>query len=160
MIPIRWTAAVLAPVGLAVTAALAHEGHVKVAASGERSPQIERWELMDEIGKNMKTMGDMVRGNTAYDAAEVTAALDVLVENGEAFPALFPPGTETGHDTRALPAIWENKADFEAQTRDMVEAARAAKGPAQDGLDAFRPAFQRIGATCRDCHTDYRAEEN
>src|SRR5437868_6396340 len=28
------------------------------------------------------------------------------------FPALFPPGSDKGHDTKALPAIWSDRAGF------------------------------------------------
>ena len=33
------------------------------------------------------------------------------------FPTLFPPGSEKGHDTKALPAIWSDRAGFEKAAR-------------------------------------------
>jgi len=146
------------PVRTLATAAFA-AAFIPLAVAQDDPPQVERWELMDEIGNNAQVMGDMVKGEEPYDAERVADALSVLIENGQKFPTLFPEGTESGHDTRALPAIWENKADFEEKAEAMVAAARAAREPAQEGLDAFRAAFGELGDTCSACHTDYRAEE-
>lgn len=133
---------------------------LSAAVAQDKPPQVERWELMDEIGAKAKLMGDMVKGETPYDAAAVNEALLVLIDHGERFTELFPEGSETGHDTRALPAIWENKADFEQKAEDLVTAAAAAQGPAAEGLESFATAFRAIGQTCRACHTEYRAEES
>jgi cytochrome c556 len=51
-------------------------------------------------------------------------------------------------------------ADFEEKNVEMIEAARAAREPAAEGLEAFAVAFRAVGQTCRACHTDYRAEKN
>ena len=39
---------------------------------------------------------------------------------------LFPDNSKTGGDTAALPAIWENKADFDAKLTKFVAEAKAA----------------------------------
>lgn len=123
------------------------------------SPQVERHELMEDIGDAAKVMGDMAKGTVPFDSVEVQEALTIVIDNAKVFPTLFPEGSETGNDTRALPAIWENKADFEEKANDLVVAAEAARGAADNGLDSFRAAFGKIGETCRACHTDYRAEK-
>lgn len=129
------------------------------AYAQDKAPQVERWELMDAIGKEVKTMGGMAKREIPYDAATVENGLDVVIANGTKFPTLFPEGSETGHDTRALPAIWDNKADFDAKAAAMVEAAEAAKAAAPNGLEAFTAEFRNLGQSCRACHTDYRAEK-
>ncbi len=144
--------------------ALAHEGHEHAAAAaattGEKPPQVVRWELMDEIGENTKTLGGIAKGEIAWDAAAAEAALVVIADNGRVFLTLFPEGSETGHETRALPAIWERWDVFEKDTNDMVAAAEAAIPATAEGLDAFRASFRDLGGTCRACHTDFRAEKN
>jgi len=127
-----------------------------IAAAQGDPPQVERWELMDEIGSKTQLMGEMVKRERPFDAEAVDEALLVLIDHGERFPTLFPEGS----DTRALPAIWENRADFEAKSRNMVEAARAARTAADGGLEAFAVAFRDLGQTCRACHTEYRAEDD
>lgn len=132
---------------------------VSVAIAQDQPPQVERWELMDEMGDQAKIMGDMVKGETEWDAAAVDEALGIIIADSERFPALFPEGSETGHDTRALPAIWQNKADFDQKSQDLVVAATAARETVPEGLPAFALAFREMGQTCRACHTEYRAED-
>src|SRR4051812_16450754 len=38
------------------------------------------------------------------------------------FPALFPKGSEQGHDTKALPAVWSDAAGFQKAANDMADA--------------------------------------
>ncbi|WMS43531.1 cytochrome c [Acuticoccus sp. MNP-M23] len=141
------------------TAALLTTCAVSVAAAQSDSPQAQRHMLMEEIGDSTKVLGAMVKGETPYDTAKAQAALDVLIANGKEFVTLFPEGSETGEDTRALPAIWENWADFEAHAAAMVDNAEAAKVAADEGQEPFSVAFREVGGTCRACHTDYRAEK-
>jgi cytochrome c556 len=39
------------------------------------------------------------------------------------FPTLFPKGSEQGHNTKALPAIWTGMADFQSAANDLATAA-------------------------------------
>lgn len=146
----------LRPLAVAIIAAAS----LSVANAQDTEPQVERHELMEEIGSNMKTMGDMVKGEQPYDAAKVEAALGTIGDNVQKFVTLFPEGSETGHDTRALPAIWENPSEFEERADALVEAVNAAQEVAPDGVEAFAPAFLEVGQTCRGCHTDFRAEKS
>lgn len=132
---------------------------VTVAAAQSELPQTQRRELMEEIGDNAKVLGDMVKGETEYDAATATEALDVIIANGKEFVTLFPEGSETGDGTDALPAIWDNWDDFEAKAAALVENAEATKAVADEGFEPFSVAFRDLGGTCRACHTDYRAKD-
>lgn len=152
-------AAALAVFAAAGAVAVAHDA-ASLEYEGDKPPQVERWELMDEVGNNAQTLGDMAKGDIAYDAEQAREALQVIAENGERFLDLFPEGTETGHDTRALPTIWSDREGFERIGNDMVEAANAAVERTGEDFDAFRTAFRDVGQTCRACHQDYRAEKN
>jgi cytochrome c556 len=77
---------------------------------------------------------------------------------GRAIPGLFPPGTETGHKTRALPGIWSDRAEFEKAAANLTEAAQAmAKAAASDNQTEFASAYQSTGQACTACHRSYRA---
>ena len=39
------------------------------------------------------------------------------------FPSQFPPGSDTGHNTKALPAVWSDSAGFQKAADNLVEAA-------------------------------------
>jgi cytochrome c556 len=77
------------------------------------------------------------------------------------FGQRFPAGTQQGApgiETRALPAIWSDRAGF-----DRVEAALAPRlaalreAAASGNPQAFAQALQAAGAACGDCHRPYRA---
>jgi cytochrome c556 len=142
----------------AVTAALLALPVVSAAVAQDTPPQVARQELMEKNGDMAGVVGDMLKGERPYDGAEATEALTVIIDDLEAFITLFPEGTETGHDTRALPVIWEDWAGFTAANDEALAAAEAARTVAADGLDALRPAFAELGGTCRSCHETYRAE--
>lgn len=129
------------------------------ALAQDEPPQVERQKLMEANGDAAKQLGAMVKGEAPYDPVQAREALETIMSDMETFVTLFPEGTETGHETRALPAIWERPDDFEAKAEDLVLAAEAAHAVADEGLDSFRPAFGDLGDACGACHEDFRAEK-
>jgi cytochrome c556 len=95
----------------------------------------------------------MAQGAMPFDAAAAKAAMEKIAVNAAGIPALFPPGSEGGD---ALPAIWENFPDFEAKAAALKTAADAAAAAADQGLEAFGPAFGAVGQACGACHQTYR----
>ena len=74
---------------------------------------------MKANGEATKTVVGMLKG-APFDLAAVKAALKKYGDAAAKAPALFPDDSKTG-DTNALPAIWENKADFEARFAKLGE---------------------------------------
>jgi cytochrome c556 len=59
---------------------------------------------------------------------------------------------------RALPAIWQNRADFENKPAPLLARLAALKEVAAAGNAAgFAPALQATGAACGECHRPYRS---
>ena len=76
---------------------------------------------------------------------------------GHIIPSLFPPGTETGHDTKARPEIWSDSADFQRAAANY--AAEADKLPAlakADDRDGFATQLKATVSACVVCHRHYR----
>jgi len=75
------------------------------------------------------------------------------------FPLLFPPGTETGGNTKALPTVWSNRAGFDKAAADLRQAAQtlAREADANDPA-AFAAAFQETGKACGACHRAFHAK--
>jgi len=113
----------------------------------------KREALMKDNGAQATIGGKMAQGATPFDAAAAKAAMEKLAANAAATPALFPPGSEGGD---ALPAIWENFAEFEADANALKTAAEAAAAAADQGLEAFGPAFGAVGQACGACHQAFR----
>jgi cytochrome c556 len=125
-------------------------------AVGQDAPIPARQELMKMNGAAAKAASEMVKGTTPYDAVKAADAMKIIAANMEQFPSLFPPGSESGGDTKASAKIWEDMAGFEAAAADAAADAKAAEAAAAGGVDAFKAAFAAVGADCGGCHEAYR----
>jgi cytochrome c556 len=77
---------------------------------------------------------------------------------GKAYVAMYPDGTQTGHSTKAQPAIWSDRAGFEKADADFVAAAEKLADAAKSGDKAvFAAAFADVGKACGGCHKVYKA---
>ena len=106
--------------------------------------------LYQEVIPAAKSGGDVKAAGHAADG------LDLF---GHSIAGLFPEGS-AGPDSRALPSIWANKADFIAKANAFGDAAARLKqlGEAGDtaGYAAQAAAVQR---GCAACHSLYRAPD-
>lgn len=128
-------------------------------AVAEDDPRHERHELMEGVGKAAKPIGQMLKGENEYDAAIVSTSLQTWHEASMKLGDLFPPGSETGMDTEAAPAIWEDRAGFEEALADFREAVEAAIAAEPMTLDAAKPTVGPVFETCKGCHDTYRIED-
>ncbi|WP_114377096.1 c-type cytochrome [Elioraea thermophila] len=79
-----------------------------------------------------------------------------IAEHAPKIKTLFPPGSD-GQGSRALPAIWTDRAGFERVADAFVQRAEALLAAAQ-GNDqrALAQAFEATGQACGACHRPYR----
>lgn len=74
-------------------------------------------------------------------------------------PTLFPKGSETGSNTKALLGIWSDMDGFRKAAATEVEAtgklAELAKAGDADGVAA---QMKVVGAACAACHNTYKAK--
>jgi cytochrome c556 len=74
------------------------------------------------------------------------------------FPSHFPKGSEQGHDTKALPAVWTDPAGFRKAANDLAEAADKLAELAKAGdAEAVAAQVKVIGDDCTACHRTFRA---
>lgn len=74
-------------------------------------------------------------------------------------PGLFPPGTDKGEDTKALPAVWSDNAGFAKEAAEFGAAADKLTAAAKaDDKAAFATAFQAVTDACGACHKTYRVK--
>ena len=128
------------------------------AVAGD-SPQEQRHELMEDVGGGAKTIGKMLEGETAFDAAAAMGALQTWAEVAAQFGDLFPEGSESGYDTEAKATIWSDRDGFNTALgawSDAVDAAVAANPQDLEGLQAAAgPVFKK----CKACHEEYRVKD-
>jgi cytochrome c556 len=83
-----------------------------------------------------------------------------LVASAQIIATMFPAGTEKVNDTKALPAVWSDKADFAAKGKALQEAAEKLVTLADaDDKAGFAAQFGEVGKTCGACHRQYKAKE-
>lgn len=74
------------------------------------------------------------------------------------FRTMFPPGTEHGENTRALPAIWSNREGFDKASQKLADEATKLAKIAQSGdREAFAAQVKVLGDACSACHKQFRA---
>ena len=118
-----------------------------------------RHDGMEAIGDGTKAIHRGLSGTTDLSAVRANAAK--IAQLSQQASGWFPAGT--GPDvakTRAKPDIWKNADDFGAKLRNFQAAARAFNAAASGNDTAAMSArFSDLGATCKACHDEYRAEE-
>ena len=142
---VRLMAMALGAAALAGTVALAQSGDV----IAERRAGFKR------MGEHMQAMKAVV--DNKGDARPLTATIDDMIAWYRSVPGRFPPGSDRG-DTRALPAIWAEKATFDTVANNMVNQLQVLRTAAASGdAGAFATAYGQTGQTCGTCHRPYRA---
>lgn len=129
-----------------------------IAVAGN-SPQHERHELMEGVGDAAKVVGPMLKGETEYEHAAAMESLNTWKSAAAEFGGLFPEGSETGEDTEAAPAIWEDRPGFDAALLEWSDAVDAAIAANPATLEEAKPALGAVFNTCKDCHDTYRIED-
>jgi cytochrome c556 len=102
-----------------------------------------------------EVMPAVKNGTDVKAAGHAADGLDLF---GHSVAGLFPEGS-VGPDSRALPAIWQNKADFVAKANAFGDAAARLKQLSDAGDSAgFAAQAKLVDQGCSACHSLYRAE--
>jgi cytochrome c556 len=74
------------------------------------------------------------------------------------FPTTFPAGSDQP-PTKALPAVWSNRTEFEQRAADLVERADKLSAIAKTGdQQAFAAQVKVVADACAACHKQFRAK--
>ena len=137
---------------LVFAAAFAVLGITAVVAQSD--PIAARKALMKENNNQVLIARQMIDGTQPFNLARarnVFATFGGVASKGR---DLWPDSSKTG-ESASLPAIWDNKADFEARLAAFSADAKAAEGKVTD-LDSFKEQLREIGKHCGGCHNAYR----
>jgi cytochrome c556 len=114
-----------------------------------------------QIGKAFKAISDNLK--TAPDVKLIQANAPVIANLAPKVSTWFPAGTgkEAGVKTAALPAIWSQRAEFDADAKKFAEAAAAFDGVVKKGnIDEIKVSAGALGKTCKGCHDTFRERES
>src|SRR6187399_1731751 len=96
------------------------------ALVAQTDPIAARKALMKANGDQNRIGTEMIEGKRPFDLEAAKKVLATFAENADKSKPLYPDTSKTGGDTAALPAIWENKADFEAKLTKFATESKAA----------------------------------
>lgn len=129
-----------------------------------------RMDSMKSLRDASKSVGNMFKGKTDYDVNAMRSASETFIKHGEVMPSQFPDTTESreGHETEALPVIWENWDEFTALADKFTQDSRAFDAIVvelqalpkldKDSIRTARTAFFKAVKNCSGCHEQFRAE--
>ena len=140
---------------------------IVLALTGSTGSGVAMADGLDPIAVRQAVMS-LQGGDFAYIRSVLAAKGDVkplevpakaIVKSTAVIPTLFPKGTETGGDTRALPEIWSDPAGFQKIAVAATDAATKLAAAAKAG-DAEEVAADTklLGEQCGACHKAYRAK--
>lgn len=141
--------------GLAVSVAAL--GVVTAYAATPAQVIAERRAGYKHMGEAFKAMKDGIAAGA--DVRQFATGAGDIVAWATKIPTMFPPGTETGGGTHALPEVWSDRAGFDKlAARLKVEAVKLQQVAATGDKAAFVAQFKVTGAVCGQCHRNYRAK--
>ncbi|WP_417784461.1 c-type cytochrome [Terasakiella pusilla] len=136
----------------ATTAVFAHGGAMGVVK--------ERMDLMSAIGKNMKSVASMVKGDAKFDPTAIEASAKSMAEHSTKINDLFPKGS-LEKPTEALPSIWEDWGRFAQLSKDLeTETNKLAEIATSGDKRAIIMQFAQTGKVCSTCHTNFRIKKD
>ena len=125
------------------------------AHSGVKDKNVkERMMLMKEMANNTKTIGQMLKGKTPFDANEAKLALERLSALSLETPKVFKINA-TDPKSEARSAIWDEFDDFTRLSKDLAETSLLLANSIKS-IDDLRPALKGVSSGCKACHSQYR----
>lgn len=154
----------LACAALAACGGTADDAADETAAAEADAPPVikERQDNLEEMGDSFKAIMDSLKSGTP-ELAMIADKAQVINTNAGKITGHFPEGTSIadGFDTEALPAIWEKPAEFSSAADRLVGASADLVAAAQSGdAAATGEAAKAIGGACKNCHDQFREEDD
>ena len=110
------------------------------------------------FSKNYSTAKRVQTFATKGDFDKAKSLILEMSQNYKSLIEYFPENTKEGFKTEALPAIWENKEEFNnlmnKSSNDMVELISIIEN--SDDIESSLKKF--MWGNCKSCHPKFRAE--
>ena len=137
------------------TVVLITASSIVFAHSGVKDKNVkERMMLMKEMANNTKTIGQMLKGKTPFDANMAKLALERLSSLSLETPKVFKVNA-SDPKSEARPAIWDEFDEFTRLSKDLAETSLVLAGSI-NSVEDLRPALKGVSSGCKACHRQYR----
>ncbi|MFC3095987.1 cytochrome c [Alteromonas sediminis] len=136
--------------------------HAQEATSEKQAGNVItfRQSLFQLIRSNMGPLGAMARGQMPFDEAVMAKNAERLTQLAAMVPDYMAVDTTKFNDgSDAKADIWQNRDDFNKKAQALYDASAGllATVEAKD-TDSYRKAIGAVGASCKACHDDYKAD--
>jgi len=150
----------LAPLAvlLAITATVANAEPQNPPSPGERAVEYRK-AIYEVMGWNFRPMVQMAQAKAPYDAAEFARRAERVAAVAPLLLEAFPPESEGVVSSKLKPAMWSNRADFDAKLKTLLERTGELAAVAKTGdFEKSKAAWIATANACKACHEKYRAE--
>jgi len=99
------------------------------------------------------------QGKMPYDANEFSMRADRVAMIAPLLTEAYPPETKGAAGSKLKPEMWDNRADFDAKLKNLVDKTASLATAAKAGdFGKSKAAFFEAGDACKSCHDKYREE--
>ncbi|MGP5407124.1 c-type cytochrome [Psychrobacter celer] len=130
------------------------------ACSTSVDPDVKaRQDSMKSWGDAMGIMGDMAEAPDTFDAEIFKEQAAFLAEDAATPWSHFENQEAAGNATEA---VWSNADGFSAEADNFQKVTAELNAAAQTAtsVEDVQPAFGEVGASCKSCHTEFRAKND
>ena len=119
-----------------------------------------RQSIFQLVKSNIGPLGAMAKGKAPIDEAVIAKNAMRMEQLSLMISDYFVADTRgSGVKTHALDKVWENTADFAQKTENFTQATQALQTIiANKDTANYRKGIGAVGATCKACHDDYKAD--
>lgn len=142
---------------LTTTCLLAGAAHAQATPSkGEQALKFRK-AAYQVMAWNFGPMGAMAQGKVPYDAAEFAKRAERVAQIAPMLDEGFPAETKGLPHSELKPGMWDNRADFDAKMKELVDRTATLATVAKSGDFAkSKAAFFDAANTCKACHEKYK----
>lgn len=119
---------------------------------------VARQNNFKQLGRAQKAIADELK-KPSPDVAVIRTSTQTMAGLAPNIHRWFPRGSgvESGAKTGALPAIWQQTAQFNSRAGQFTNAVRGLQGAAASGdVNRIKAAFPAVGGGCKGCHDTFK----
>lgn len=111
------------------------------------------------IAWNFGPMSAMAQGKVPYDPAEFARRAERVAALTPMLAEAYPPESRGVANSALKPEMWQNRADFEAKLKALVERSADLAAAARPGdFERAKAAFFETADACKACHDRYKKD--
>ena len=108
---------------------------------------------------NVGPLGAMAQDKAPYNAAEFALRAGRVAALAPMLSESYSPETQGVAGSKLKAEMWQNRADFDAKLKDLVDRSATLASVATDGdAGKSKAAFLDTAGACKACHDKYRAD--